>query len=398
MTRLVPKSSGEAGLILTGGGARAAYQVGVLKALAEMLPDGAPVPFPVITGTSAGAINAAVLASHAADFRKAVRRLESVWGNLHTALIYRHDWWTMVCSGLRWLAGLTVGGLGRGNPRALLDNSPLRQTLRANVRFDRIARCLAAGHLKALGITVSGYSSARSITYYQCHEDSCPPWERSRRLGQPDRIGVEHLMASAAMPFIFPAARIGREYCGDGVIRQSAPLSPAIHLGADRLLVIGVRNEAPNELPAPGEPVEYPTFGHIAGYMLDTLFMDSLVTDIERMERINRTVGHVGDRAIRHEIGLLRIEHLLVVPSEDVRDIARAHAGDFPRAVRMLLSGVGALDTGGRQLMSYLLFEAPYTRALIELGYRDGRAQRGKFGALLDLEKADSGTARPGTG
>lgn len=400
MLRRSAEQAGTAGLVLTGGGARAAYQVGVLKAIAEMLPAHVHSPFPVVTGTSAGAINAAVLAAHASDFRKGVRRLERVWGNFRTGTIYRDDWRTVLRTGVHWLASITIGGMGRGNPTSLLDNTPLRKTLLERIRFEDIGKCLEAGHLRALGVTVSGYASARSITFYQCHERRCPPWERSRRVGQPTEIGVEHLMASAAMPFIFPAIRVGREYCGDGVIRQSAPLSPAIHLGADRLLVIGVRNEAPNELPAPGEPVEYPTFGHIAGYMLDALFMDSQVTDIERMERINRTLGHVSDRAARQEIGLRHIDHALVVPSEDIREIARAHAGDFPRSVRMLLSGVGALNTGGRQLMSYLLFEAPYTRALIELGYRDGRARRDRLESLLlggvRAGESAAGTSGPG--
>lgn len=364
------------GLVLTGGGARAAFQVGVLKALAEHMPAHVKNPFPVITGTSAGSINAAVLASHADDFQQGVERLVEVWSSLHTGMIYRHDWRTVAVTGLKWLLSLTFGGLGRHNPRSLLDNAPLRETLLNRVEFGNIGRCLDEGDLQAVGVTVSGYTSARSITFYQCVEGAYEPWVRSRREGHyAEDIGVDHLMASAAMPFIFPPIRIGQEYCGDGVIRQSAPLSPPIHLGADRLLVLGVRNEDPNELPAPGQPVEYPSFGQIAGYMLDTLFMDSLYADLERLQRINQTVGHVRDRETRADIGLRHVDCEVVVPTEDIRDLAQAHAGEFPRTVRMLLSGVGALNTGGRQLMSYLLFEPGYLQALIDLGYRDGRAQ-----------------------
>jgi len=376
MTANATQDSPVVGLMLTGGGARAAYQVGVIKAVAELLPDDVNNPFPVITGTSAGAINAAVLASQAGDFRAGAQRLEEVWANLSIGMVYRHDWRTVFGTGFKWALSLALGGLGNRNPHSLLDNSPLRELLLETVGFRRIARNLASGHLQALGITVSGYTSARSITYYQCHQTRCRPWERSRRIGLPASIRVEHLMASSAMPFIFPAIQVGREFCGDGVIRQSAPLSPAIHLGADRLLVVGVRNEDPNDLPAPGEPVEYPTFGHIAGYMLDTLFMDALQSDVERLQRINATLGHVSKPGDRAEIGLRHVDCEVVVPSEDVREVARRHADRFPRTVRMLLAGVGALDTGGRQLMSYLLFEGTYTRELIDLGYRDTMQRR----------------------
>ncbi len=199
MSRSTTPSKHTTGLVLTGGGARAAYQVGVLKALAEYLPAGTRNPFPVVTGTSAGSINAAVLASHADDFRGAVDRLVEVWANLRTNMIYRDDWRCVMGTGLKWLLSLTFGGLGPNNPRSLLDNSPLRETLLRRVDFGRIGRCVEAGDLQAVGVTASGYTSARSITFFQSLEDRFEPWERSRRLGSRTSIEADHLMASAAV-------------------------------------------------------------------------------------------------------------------------------------------------------------------------------------------------------
>ena len=368
-------------LILPGAGARGAYQVGVLKAVATILPKDAHNPFAVISGTSAGAINAAVLAGRAAHFERAIADMEHVWANFKAHDVYRTDNWTMLKSSLHWLAAMVFGGLGVRNPTSLLDNSPLRELLRRNVRFSGIAKAIERGHLKALAVTASAYTSARSVTFFQASEWA-GPWSRVRRVGRPARIGVEHLMASAAVPFVFPPVQIGGEYYGDGSMRHRAPLSSAIHLGADRILVIGVRDEHPDPEPAPGHS-ESPTFAHLAGYMLDTLFMDGLFTDLERLARINRILGQVKGHHLAGQLaGLRPIHTLVIVPKDDIRAVAARHAEELPRAVRLLLHGLGARHSG-MQLVSYLLFEAGFTRELIAMGYRDALAMEEELRAFL---------------
>ncbi|MBT8135793.1 MAG: patatin-like phospholipase family protein [Gammaproteobacteria bacterium] len=370
------------GLVLPGGGARAAYQVGVLKAIGEMLPHGAPSPFRVITGTSAGAINAVVLASHAVHFQLGVRRMHNVWANFTTDQVFRSDWSTVLRTSLHWLSAFVFGGLRTGNPDSLLDNEPLRELLSGHIRFDRIAEGIATGALDAVGVTASGYSSARAVTFFQGAQ-RLRPWLRPRREGRREQLGPGHLMASTAMPFIFPPEHIGEEHYGDGAIREAAPLSSAVHLGADRLLVIGARDEHTRS-PA-GEGLQMPSFGHIAGYMLDTIFLDGLYADLERLTRINQVVGQVPAGTLRKTpwAPLKRIDTHIIVPSVDIRSIAEKHAREFPRSVRMLLRGIGALNAGGRQLMSYLLFQQGFCRELIQLGYSDCIKRRRKLEPFL---------------
>ncbi|NEZ02629.1 patatin-like phospholipase family protein [Wenzhouxiangella sp. XN201] len=364
-------------LVLPGGGARGAYQVGVLKAIAETLP-GQSTPFPIIAGTSAGAINAAVMASHADDFSRGVSRLEHFWGNFRCHHIYRTGWGHSLGSGLHWLAAMTLGGLGVANPKSLLDNRPLGELLERELRVEGVDRAVKSGCLRALMITASGYSTARAVTFFQAADD-VDGWEDDKRTGKPTVIRPSHLLASAALPLLFPACRIGHEFYGDGGMRQTTPLSPPIRMGADRLLVIGTRDVKPD--PEPVVDADYPSLGEVGGYLLDVIFMDHLNNDLARLERINRTLEHVPSEA-RPNTGLRRIDTLLIKPSEDLREIAGRHRHRVPASVRALLKGVGAWGSG--RLPSYLLFEAEFCRELIELGYRDGLAQGDEIRALME--------------
>jgi NTE family protein len=358
--------TGRCALVLPGGGARAAYQVGVLKAIAEFTPTQYS-PFPIICGTSAGAINAAVLASHAHEFAHGVARLEQFWASMYCARIYRTDGWSVLKSGIHWISTLMSGGLLKLQPRSLLDTQPLREFLQSTLQLEGIAKAIEQEALHGIAVTASAYSRAAAISFYQ-GVDEIMPWQRARRLGQRGNITVSHLLASSALPFLFPAERIENEYFGDGGMRMVAPLSPAIHLGADRILIIGTRDEKPD--PEPDSPSAYPSTGEIGGYLLDTIFMDTLNADMARLNRINSTLELMPEEQ-RSKTHLKNIQSLLIRPSRDLRLVTRECVEDIPRSVRMLLRTMGAWGRDWR-LASYLLFEARYCQQLIALGYEDG--------------------------
>lgn len=386
------------GMVLTGGGARAAYQVGVLQALSVIhreagQPRG-PNPFPVITGTSAGAINASALACGADDFWGAVDRLVEVWRHFSADQVYRADALGVARSGARWLGLMSLGWAlarwRRARPRSLLDNTPLHQLLQGMVPLQRIPQLVQQGQLRALAVSASSYSSGQHVTFFQ-GDSTLEPWVRSQRHAVAAAISHDHLLASSAIPFVFPSKALrvpdGVQYFGDGSMRQSAPIAPAIHLGARRVLVVGAgRMHEPRDEMQPTETPAYPTLAQIAGHALSNIFLDALSVDVERVQRINQTLSLVPPSARRHS-SLQPIDLLVIAPSRRLDEVAARHLHALPRPVLLMLGALGvrkgSQDIRNAALASYLLFEADYTRELIALGYEDTWKRRDEIGKFF---------------
>ncbi len=362
------------GLVLTGGGARSAYQVGVLKGITELLRRGSACPFPIITGTSAGAVSAIALASDAAHFRRSVYAIERVWRDFRVHHVFKADAVSMLRSGLHWFLAFLTGGWLVQPPHSLFDNSPLWELLRTHLHFDGIPRSLYKTHLHAIGISATCYGDADSVTFFAA-EPNAEPWTRVYRKGVRATLTLDHLMASLAIPFLFRPVLLNDAYFGDGAMRQTSPLSPAILLGATRLVIIGVNDPVPSGLHPKRRPVE-PTFSQMFGFMLDSLFMDTLNASLERINRYNESPG------------MQPIDTLVITPSRDVNKVARRHVNELPRALRTLLRAVGAHNSPNSLLLSYLLFERGFTREMIEMGYQDAKMRAGEIRDFLQLDQA----------
>ena len=392
------------GLILTGGGARAAYQVGVLRAVHRIRREaGAPPgnPYPVLAGTSAGALNAAALATDADDPDAGIAKLVRVWENMHVEQVYRTDSFGVIRTGAKWLTMMSMGWaiarMRKLRPRSMLDNAPLHDLLAEMIDLDRIGRLIADGHLKALAVSASSYTSGSHVTFYQSAAEHLP-WIRSNRLAVQGELTMAHLLASAAIPFMFPAVTLplqgAYEWFGDGSMRQTAPISPAIHLGADRILVIGAGRMREPAGPRFMGPSQYPSIAQIGGHALSSIFLDALAVDAERLQRINATLSLIPEE-VRNQASLKPVRLLLISPSERLDDIAGRHIDALPNSIRALLRGIGVSQGGpgsnGSALASYLLFEDAYTRELMALGEKDTEVRRAEVLEFFDL----AGSAPP---
>jgi NTE family protein len=360
--------------VLSGGGARAAFQAGALLYLAERLP---AADFPIITGVSAGAINAAFIAAQRQDTRQAAQALASAWRSLSLDQVIDVKLRAVGLSGARWLWTLSGGGTSLSRQeKGLFDTAPLRGFLQQQLDVEAIEENVQAGRLRALALTATRYSTGQTVTFVHGRA-GVPIWERVQRCGVRSRISVDHVMASAALPLVFPAVRIEGEYYGDGSIRQAAPLAPAVHLGADRLLAIATRYPPTLDEVRGRAGAGYPPPARLVALLLETLFLDTLEQDAERQNRVLDALPY----GMPNPDALRRIGLLVIRPSRDLATLAEVYKRRLPRSLRLVLRGLGVQRVPGAELLSYLMFEEPYLSRLIELGYEDTRAR------WIDIER-----------
>jgi len=402
------------GLVLTAGGARGAYQAGVLKRIGE-LPAlrRRPLPFQIIAGASAGAINGTTIAALSSDCREATTALAHLWAHLRVADVFRPDLASFAANGARLLLDLSVGGvLGAGRVQSILDAAPLRAHLANVLPLEGIGDAIRRGHLFGVAVTATSYHSGRSFTFIQGRPGH-PLWLKSRRVTLPVELTVDHVCASAAIPIVFPPVRLrceGRDlYFGDGGLRLVTPLSPAIRLGATRVLALGIRSGEAAAALSRGEQLagaesephpRRPPLSQICGVFLNAIFLDHLDADLDHLRRMNELLGAYesasGAPAIEGAAisePMRPIEPLVIGPSEDLALVARAASGRMPRLLRYLIEGLGTPDAQSADLMSYLLFDAAYTRTLLDIGYRDATARIDELEDFLCRDAAQEDAA-----
>jgi NTE family protein len=372
------------GLALSGGGARGAYQVGALQALSELLAR-RRLPFSVLVGASAGAITSSFLAARANDFPLSVKRLVEFWSRIRPEYVFRTDVRTLAQVCLKWAVDLSLGGwIGRHRAKSLLMSDPLRAVLEERLDMEAVHDNIERGLLHGLALTTTDYHSSLGVTFF----DGAPeiaPWNRSTRFGVRARLTIDHVMASSAIPIFFPAIRVGDRYYADGCLRSVTPLSPAVHLGAERILAIGIRQPGPQngKYARPLRIDAYPSIADTAGLLLNAIFVEALEADIERLERINQTLSLVPERAIDGHVTPLRSIPLYVLrPSRDLGSLARDTLTKLPSMIQYLFRGLGVSDRTGWDLLSYLAFDCTYTSKLLALGYADAMAEAD---ALVDF-------------
>lgn len=371
------------GLLLMGGGARAAYQIGVLLGIKEILAD-REFKFDILFGTSAGALNAAMLAGYSKNWHEGILETEKIWRDLNSSDVYETRLNKVISSGLKWIGLFAFGWLIKNRPKSLFDNTPLANTLNKVIRLDQIDHSVKHGNIEALLISASSYSKSGHWIFYQANEDkNLYNHTNDGRQSLHTVISNSHLLASAALPFIFPAEPIwtgnGYEYFGDGSVRQTSPLSPLIHFGADKILVIGCDSKKSEKL----TKVEYPSIGAIAGHSLSSMFYSALDTDLVQAQRINDEVKLL-DQENRKKIKFKEIETLYINPSFSIPDLAEKYAKNLPKTIYFLLKIIGGTSGAGAEIVSYLLFEKEFLNELIELGKKDALNKKSQILSFFD--------------
>lgn len=370
------------GLVLSGGGARGAYQSGVMLGLAEIFNrHGITKPFDIYSGASAGAINASYLAAGCEDFSRTADRLCQMWGTISSNKVFKTDVATMGKIGLKWVEELSFGALTGSTPgRALLDTEPLWDLIRSNCEFSKIGENIKNDHLKALAITAIDYQSSIAITFVE-ENSNAKMWSRAKRQAERTVISAEHIMASSAIPILFPPIKVGPRYFGDGCVRNIAPCSPAIHLGATDLVIVGVRSAV--NLDQDHATNRSPSVAKVINLLLNTILLDGIEIDVDRMARINEFLNRVPE--VHHkDLNFKPVRCLFIAPSEDIGSAAHKMASRMPRVLRFLLKGLGPLEDA-QELISYLLFEEEFTRWLIDLGHKDALQQQEQIKHFFQL-------------
>jgi len=372
----MPSGKRNVGLLLMGGGARAAYQVGVLVGIREILGESKPNPFKILLGTSAGALNAAMLAGYAKNWHQGVYEMEYIWRTLRSSQVYETSLGKIGLSGSKWILLFAFGWLLKRRPKSFLENTPLANTLNKVIRFDEIDASIERGDIDTLAVTASSYHQSGHWVFYQSkHEKDIYKDAKDHRHALPSKIDNSHLLASCALPFIFPAEPIWmgdrHEYFGDGSIKQTSPLSPLIHFGADKILVIGCETNHSKQV----KSTRYPSIGAIAGHSLSSMFYTALDTDLAQVEKINRAIDQL-DNVHKEKVQFKRVDALLINPSFSIRDLAEKYARHLPKPIYTLIRVIGGTTGAGAEIVSYLLFEKEFLNELIDRGKQDAFAQK----------------------